>query len=241
MEREQRVALVNRRFAAIPAFTLTSPLAVATWNVGVAVAYFLAAKIGLTLATVGVTVTLVWPPSGVAVAAMLLCGMRVWPGVALGAFLANATTDAPISVALFTAIGNPLEAIVAALLLGRALDFRVSLERARDVLAFTAFGVLVAPIPSASVGVAGLVFAGAVPSSGVVAAWFTWWAGDAMGILLVAPLILAWATRSSRSVPLARLVEAGSLVAITFAASFLVFGGLLPRNVTAPLIYVAFP
>ena len=64
------------------------------WAGGVAVVYFVAAKLGLTLATVGGTVTLVWPPSGVAVAAMLLCGRRVWPGVAIGAFLANATTDA---------------------------------------------------------------------------------------------------------------------------------------------------
>jgi signal transduction histidine kinase len=214
---------------------------VATWNVGVAAAYFLAAKIGLTLATVGVTVTLVWPPSGLAIAAMLLCGMRVWPGVALGAFLANATTDAPIGVALFAAIGNPLEAVVAAMLLGRTVDFRASLERARDVLAFTTFGVLVAPIASASVGVAGLVFAGAVPSSGVLAAWFTWWAGDAMGVLMVAPLSLAWTTRPPRSVPLARLLEAGSLVSITFVVSFLVFGGLLPGSVTAALIDVAFP
>src|SRR5215218_8369850 len=91
MERGQRVAVASQRSAATPAFRQTSPLAVATWNVGVAAAYFLAAKIGLTLATVGVTVTLVWPPSGVAVAAMLLCGVRVWPGIALGAFLANAT------------------------------------------------------------------------------------------------------------------------------------------------------
>src|SRR5262252_3103959 len=102
------------------------------WAGGVAVAYFLAAKIGLTLATVGVTVTLVWPPSGVAVAAMLLLGRRVWPGVALGAFIANATTDAPIAVAWFTAVGNPLEALVAASLLGRVSEFDSSLERTRD-------------------------------------------------------------------------------------------------------------
>jgi signal transduction histidine kinase len=241
MEREPPAAITPQPFAATAPFRLTSSRALVTWNVGVAAAYFLAAKIGLTLVTVGVTVTLVWPASGVAVAAMLLCGIRVWPGVALGAFLANATTDAPISVALFTAIGNPLEAIVAALLLGRALDFRASLDRARDVLAFTAFGVLVAPVASASVGVAGLVFAQAVPASGVLAAWFTWWAGDAMGTLMVAPLILAWVARPPRSVSLARLLEAGSLVSITFVASFLVFGGVLPGSVTAPLIDVAFP
>src|SRR5512147_1970804 len=114
-------------------------------TVAVAAAYFLAAKLGLTLATIGVTVTLVWPPSGVGVAALLLRGRRVWPGIAIGAFLANATTAAPIEVALFTAVGNPLEAVVAAWMLTRVRDFSTSLERARDVLALTLFGSVIAP------------------------------------------------------------------------------------------------
>jgi signal transduction histidine kinase len=211
------------------------------WAGGVAVAYFVAAKLGLTLATVGVTVTLVWPPSGVAVAAMLLRGRRVWPGVAIGAFLANATTDAPITVALFTAVGNPLEAVVAASLLSRVRGFDRSLERTRDVVALTFFGAVVAPVVSATIGVAGLVVAGVVAASAVPAAWFTWWGGDAMGILLVTPLILAWVRRPGRGASAARILEAAALVAITGIAGFLVFGGLLPGRVTAPLVYVALP
>src|SRR5678816_406260 len=124
---------VSRRFAAKRAGALAPSLSDATWIAGVAIAYFLAAKIGLALATVGVTVTLVWPPSGVAVAAMLLRGPRVWPGVMIGAFAANATTDAPLGVAVFTAIGNPLESVVAATLLSRVGAFDAALERARDV------------------------------------------------------------------------------------------------------------
>ena len=213
----------------------------AAWMGGVAIAYFLAAKLGLALATVGVTVTLVWPPSGVAVAALLVGGRRLWPGVAIGALLANATTDAPIAVAFFTAVGNPLEAVVAASLLRRVRDFDPSLERVRDVTALTLFAAVIAPVVAATVGVAGLLFAGVVPLSGVPGAWFTWWAGDAMGILLVAPLLLAWFTRPVRRVPGARVLEAAALIAITVVASFLVFGGLLPRRVTDPLVYVAFP
>jgi signal transduction histidine kinase len=211
------------------------------WTVAVAAAYFLAAKLGLTLATVGVTVTLVWPPSGVAVAALLLWGRRVWPGVAIGAFLANATTAAPIEVAFFTAVGNPLEAVVAAWLLTRVRDFHASLERVRDVLLFTGLGAGVAPMVGATIGVMGLVSAGVVAPSGVTGAWLTWWAGDAMGILLVAPLILAWSTQTPKPASLDRVLEAAALVASTGAAVFLVFGGLLPSGVTAPLIYVAFP
>src|SRR4029453_14366245 len=180
------------------------------WAAGVAVAYFLAAKLGLALATVGVTVTLVWPPSGVAVPAILLRGRRVWPGVALGAFAANATTDAPIAIAWFTAVGNPLEAVVAATLLARLSGFDSSLPRTRDVLARTVLGAIVAPVVSATIGVAGLLFAGGLPTNGVAAAWFTWWGGDAMGILLVAPLIPAWVTRPPRRASTERIVEAAA-------------------------------
>ena len=211
------------------------------WAGGVAIAYFLAAKLGLTLATVGVTITLVWPPSGVAVAAMLLRGRRVWPGVAIGAFLANATTDAPIIVALFTAAGNPLEAVVAASLLRRVRGFDPSLERTRDVVALTLLGAVAAPVVGATIGVAGLAVVGAVAASAALPAWFTWWGGDALGILLVAPLILSWFTRPPRSPSAARILEAVSLVVITGIATFLVFGGLLPGRVTAPLMYVALP
>ena len=211
------------------------------WGAAVAGAYFLAAKVGLSVATVGVTVTLVWPPSGVAVAAMLLRGPRVWPGVALGAFLANVTTDAPTAVAFFTAVGNPLEAVVAVLLLRRVRDFQASLERVRDVIALTLVGAGIAPIAGATIGVAGLLYAGVVEETSALAAWLTWWGGDALGILLVAPLILAWCTRPPRSVSLVRVIEAAALVAIAGVAVYLVFGGLLPGRVTAPLVYVAFP
>jgi len=211
------------------------------WNAGVAAAYFLAAKLGLTLATVGVTVTLVWPPSGVAVAALLLLGRQVWPGVAIGAFIANATTDAPIAVAWFTAAGNPLEALVAASLLQRVSDFDSSLERTRDVLALTILGAIVAPTVGATIGVAGLVLTGTLAASAIAGAWFTWWGGDAMGILLVTPLILAWVRRPGRVTSTARILEGTALVAMTGIAGFLVFGGLLPGRVTAPLVYVALP
>ena len=127
------------------------------------------------------------------------------------------------------------------MLLRRVGAFDVALERARDVIALTIFGAAVAPIVGATIGVAGLVFAGVVPPSGVPGAWFTWWGGDAMGILLVTPLILAWVARPPRAVPVARYLEVAALLGITSAAAFLVFGGLLPHRVTAPLVYAALP
>ena len=218
-------------------FTVTD----AAWIAGVAAAYFLAAKLGLTLATIGVTVTLVWPPSGVAVAAMLLRGRRVWPGVALGAFLANATTGAPLAVAAFTAVGNPLEALTAVTLLSRVRDFDRRLHRVRDVLALTLMGAVIPPIIGASIGVAGLSVSDAIQLTGVASAWLTWWGGDALGILVGTPLIIAWWTRPRRDVPISRIIEAAALVAIAAVGSFLIFGGPLPGQVTAPLVYFAFP
>src|ERR1700731_2790877 len=93
-----------------------------------------AAKLGLTLAFVAEQVTLVWPPTGIALAALLLFGYRLWPGIALGAFLANATANEPLPVACGIAVGNTLEAVVGAWLLQRLIGFRNPLERLRDVL-----------------------------------------------------------------------------------------------------------
>jgi len=111
--------------------------------VAVAVTYVIAAKLGLRLATIGVTVTLVWPASGVAVAALLLLGDRMAIGVALGAFLANVTTPAPLAVAIAAAAGNSLEALAASRLLRRAGDFNPRLQRVRDVFLLTAVGAAI--------------------------------------------------------------------------------------------------
>ena len=90
---------------------------------GLAAVYFGAAKLGLTMAFVAEQVTVVWPPSGISLAAVLVFGHRVWPGIALGAFLANATTGAPMAAALGIAVGNTLEALSGAWMLRRILDF----------------------------------------------------------------------------------------------------------------------
>src|ERR1051326_7412622 len=105
--------------------------------IAVAVTYAVAAKLGLLLATIGVTVTLVWPASGVAVAALGLLGDRMVIGVALGALLAHATTSAAPPVAIAAAAGNSLEALVASQLLRRVAGFNPRLQRVCDVFALT--------------------------------------------------------------------------------------------------------
>src|SRR5438046_5145761 len=101
----------------------------------VAAVYYGAAKLGLTLAFEAPSVTAIWPPTGIALAAILLWGYRVWPGVALGALLANGWTGVPLYAVAGITVGNTLEALAGAYLLRELADFRASLERVRDVLA----------------------------------------------------------------------------------------------------------
>src|SRR5437660_7200486 len=101
--------------------------------VAVAAAYFGAAKLGLTMALVAEQVTAVWPPTGIALAALVLFGNRLWPGIALGALLANLTAHEPLASACGIALGNTLEAVLGAYLLRRFVEFRASLARIKDV------------------------------------------------------------------------------------------------------------
>ena len=122
----------------------------------VAIAYLGAAKLGLLAAVAQKVVSSAWPPSGVALATLLLLGVRYWPGIAVGAFLLNWTADVPVAGAAGIALGNTLEAVCAVWLLRRVADFRPSLERLRDVLALVTLAALVSTTVSATIGIASL-------------------------------------------------------------------------------------
>jgi PAS domain S-box-containing protein len=209
--------------------------------IAVAVTYAVAAKLGLLLATIGVTVTLVWPASGVAVAALVLLGDRMVIGVALGAFLANATTSAPLPVAIAAAAGNSLEALVASQLLRRVAGFNPRLQRVRDVFALTLLGAAIPSVVAATIGSAALALTGQIPRARLPGAWGTWWAGDAVGIVMIAPLLLAWLTRKFDRPSLARAAELAALSLSAALVSVLLFGGVLPTSATAPLSFVVYP
>src|SRR5437588_5438223 len=158
----------------------------------VAAAYYAAARLGLLAAVAQPVVSSAWPPSGVALAALLLLGLRLWPGIALGAFLVNWTAGVSAAGAAGIATGNTLEAVAGAWLLGRMMDFRPSLERVRDVIALVVVGALASTTLSATLGVASLWASGAVAPDALRRLWFVWWAGDVLGDVLVAALQLTW-------------------------------------------------
>ena len=200
--------------------------------------YFAAAKLGLSLAFVHPSVTAVWPPAGIALAAFLLFGSRVWPGIALGAFLANATTAGSLATSAGIAAGNTLEGLAGAWLVHRYAGGREALSRPRDILKFIALAAGLSTIVSATVGVTTLSVAGFAPWSKYAAIWTTWWLGDAVGDLLIAPPLLLWISGSRPRWP-RRRVESTCVGILLIATGAAFFGGIDQKN--APIEWFWIP
>ncbi|HEU5393934.1 MAG TPA: MASE1 domain-containing protein, partial [Candidatus Methylomirabilis sp.] len=207
-----------------------------------ATVYFGAATLGLSLAVTHPNVSLVWPPTGIALAALLLFGYRLWPGIAVGAFLANAYTAVSLPTAAGIALGNTLEAVAGAYLLRRVVGFRNSLGRLKDVLGLAVLAAVLSTTVSATIGVASLCLGGAAPWALYGSLWWQWWLGDAMGALVVAPALLIWGTPPRPSWPPRQAAEAGALLVLLVAASLIAFGGWVTGEAPAyPLAYAIFP
>ncbi|AQS71449.1 MASE1 domain-containing protein [Streptomyces pactum] len=180
----------------------------------VSVCYYVAGRLGLSqqLVADGAVVTPIWPPTGVAVACLLLFGLRCAPGIALGALLVVASLTAPRLSAAGIVLGNTI-APVCALLMLRAVGFRVSLSRLRDGVALVFLGALTAMLISSGVGVGMLVLTDKLAADDFWLVWLAWWVGDAMGVVLVTPLLLLL-HRARRSPPSGRWGEAVGLALV---------------------------
>jgi integral membrane sensor domain MASE1 len=200
-----------------------------------AAAYFGAAKLGLTMAFVAEQVTAVWPPTGIALAALLLFGYRLWPGIALGAFLANVTANAPLGTAAGIALGNTLEALAGAWLLRRLVGFDNALERVKDVLGLVILAAGLSTMVSATIGAASLCFGGVKPWAAYPAIWSVVVRGR-HGNLVVAPLLFTWAGCHRLRGARGRSPRPGLLLGLA-AVSLLVFAGpsALPPSTRWPI------
>ena len=206
----------------------------------VALVYFAAARFGLGFAVVAEQVTVVWPPSGIALAALLVLGFRVWPGVWLGALAANALAHEGVGTALAIASGNTIEALVGAWLL-RRIRFHEGLDRVWDVMGLFGLAAGLSTTVAATVGATSLCLSGIQPWSAFSRLWSVWWLGDAMGILLLAPALLIWGSRPYVRWSRPRAVEAvalGACVVVTTAASF---GGRFEQLTGSHFAYLVFP
>jgi PAS domain S-box-containing protein len=197
----------------------------------VAIIYFYAAKLGLSLAFLHARVSPVWPPTGIAIAAVLWLGYRIAPAILLGAFLANLATGEPSWMAVGIAIGNTLEAVSAAFLLRRWVGLHSPFYRIRDVLKFVVVAAIFSPMLSATVGNASLCLGGSADWSRFGSLWLTWWIGDGVGALVVAPLVLTWVERSGEPWTRNRWLEALLLLVLLAAAATSVFREALPSIV----------
>lgn len=186
--------------------------------------YVVSAKLGLAFSVVGNTVTLVWPPSGIALVALLLFGYRLAPGIFLGAWIANALTGLPIEQSGLIALGNAGEALAGTFLLKRFSVFRTDLSRRRDVFALFFLAACVATSVAATVGAFVLVWGSVVDFSGFFIVWISWWLGDMMGILVIAPFLLVCMEHPWRLPRPQQLLEGMLLLLSVIVVSYNVFG-----------------
>jgi signal transduction histidine kinase len=189
-----------------------------------ALLYVATARLGLSYAVVGNSVTLLWAPSGIALAALLVYGYRLAPGIALGALLANAWTGVPLLTASGIAMGNTLEAMTGAFLLTRLAGFHNALDRRRDVFALIVLAALGSTMLSASLGVAALALGGTIPFSEYGSVWLKWWLGDMLGVLVVAPPLLVWFSQPRLHLSPLALFEAAGLVVALLVVGHTIFG-----------------
>src|SRR5213593_436992 len=204
--------------------------------------YFAAGKIGLSLAFVHASATAVWPPTGIALAALLLYGFPVWPAIFLGAFLVNVTTAGSVASSLGIATGNTLEAVIGAWLVNRWAGGREVFLHARGFFAFAALAGGAGTAVSATFGVTSLALSGYASWSRFGEIWLTWWLGDMAGALVLAPVLFLWAT--GRDKPLARLAvpEFALALASVVLVGGVVFDGLGPAWARGyPLEFLCIP
>jgi PAS domain S-box-containing protein len=208
-----------------------------------AAVYYAAARIGLSYASIGHSISLVWPPTGVALAALAAWGYRYWPGVAVGAFLANASTPVSLAVAAGIAVGNTAEALVAAYLVRRAGGARPRLDVMRTVRALVLAAAPAGALVSASIGVTTLWAAGYLPVRTVGSAFAVWGTGDLLGALVVAPLLLVWAPAAHSRIGARGPLEIALLCVGTVVAAEVGLGQLFSSTILRQVdyLYLLFP
>jgi integral membrane sensor domain MASE1 len=204
------------------------------------IVYFFAGKLGLRLAFANPSATAVWPPTGIALAAFLLIGYWVWPGILLGAFLTNLVTAGSVVTSISIAVGNTLEGLLGAYLVNRFAGGRALFDRTQNIFKFAFLAAMISTMVSATCGVTSLTLGRFAKWSDYGTIWLTWWLGDAAGDLLVAPLLILWAVSGPVVWNKRRLVEAAILLLFLFWTGQAVFGGLFPTK-NYPLEFLCVP
>jgi diguanylate cyclase (GGDEF)-like protein len=204
--------------------------------------YFVAGRLGLRLASVNASATAVWPCTGIALAALLLLGYRVWPAILVGAFLVNLTTAGTAATSAGLAVGNTLEAVVGCYLVSRFAGGLHAFERSQDVFKFAVLAGMISTAVSATTGVTTLALGGFADWPAYGSIWCTWWLGDAVGAMVVTPLVLLWRENPRLNWTRRQAIELALLFAGLILTAWAVFGGGFHSEVkNYPLEYVCAP
>jgi integral membrane sensor domain MASE1 len=215
----------------------------AAFIVVLAVLYFCAGSFGLSLARVHPSASAVWPPSGIALAAILLWGYRLWPGIFLGALLVNINAPGSLATALSIAAGNTLEALLGAALVSRFANGANAFEQTKSLLRFILLAGILSTAVAATIGVTSLSLGGFAEWDEFSTIWLHWWLGDMVGDLIVASLLLLWLTQPFLSIKPMQVLEAGGLLLTLVFVGWLLFLNTIPSGLEyfalAPLLWGA--
>jgi signal transduction histidine kinase/integral membrane sensor domain MASE1 len=222
----------------------------------IALLIFAAAQLSLSILQLKIEASPIWLPTGIALAALMGRGIKFWPAVAIALLIFNKSAGASDGLAIGSAIGNTIQAVIGTKLLKRC-RVAPTLNRVRDVLMFVGIGVLLTPCVNATISTATADWTNLPLPNGLGYNWWTLWLGDSMGILTLTPLLLRWQNnwqnnwqpsfkqavptpRRSRSVH--QILEQGLCFLLLVGLSSLIFYTQIDRNVTEyPLEYLPFP
>ena len=186
------------------------------------VAYIASGRIGLLLAFANENASPVWAPTGLAIAALLLVGLRAWPAIALGAFIVNFVNTGSIAASLVIAVGNTLEALAGAWLTNRFARGRATFDSTADVLRFVVIAAGASAI-AASIGTATVIGDRLGTQADPAAIWLTWWLGDTVGAIVFAPMVVLWDRRPLLADFARRLPELVALLVVLALVAVAVF------------------
>jgi signal transduction histidine kinase/CheY-like chemotaxis protein len=225
----EKQLMLSRRFSRILIF------------VGLTLVYFLAGKLGLRLAFINASASPVWPPSGIALGAILVLGYWTWPAVFAAAFLVNLTTAGSVATSAAIGLGNTVEAVFGAWLVNRFAGGTRVFERPQDVFKF-AFAALTSTLISPSIGLTSLALGGFADWSRYWAIWSTWWLGDGTGDLIFAPVVILWGINRRHRWSARNDTEVALLLLLLVALAEVVFGGWLPISArNYPVTFICGP
>jgi integral membrane sensor domain MASE1 len=204
--------------------------------------YVAAGKLGLSMATLHPSASPVWPPTGIAIGALLLIGRWAWPAVALGAFAVNFGIFGHVGSSLGIAAGNTLEAVVAAFLVQRFANGIHAFDRALDLFRYVFLAGIVATLVSPTIGVTTLCIAQEQHWESFGPTWLTWWLGDASGALLVAPPLILWGSNPRTQWTRNQVLEFVAILLAVAVVGDRVFTRILfPELGTLPLMILCMP